>query len=83
MTVNPGFGGQKFIASSLSKIRKTRELITALAPSVILEVDGGITLDNIGKVCAAGAEVFVAGAAVFGSGDYGKTIAAMKEKIRD
>jgi ribulose-phosphate 3-epimerase len=83
MTVNPGFGGQKFIASSLSKIRKTRELITALAPTVILEVDGGITLENIEKVSTAGAEAFVAGAAVFGSVDYGKTITAMKGKIRD
>ena len=66
MTVNPGFGGQKFIASSVSKIRKIREMITALAQPVILEVDGGITLENIAKVSATGAEVFVAGAAVFG-----------------
>jgi ribulose-phosphate 3-epimerase len=83
MTVNPGFGGQKFIAPSLSKIRKTREMITALGLPVILEVDGGITLENIGKVSAAGADVFVAGAAVFGGGDYGKTIGTMKEKIRE
>lgn len=83
MTVNPGFGGQKFIASSLPKIRKTREMIAALGLPVILEVDGGITLDNIGKVSAAGADVFVAGAAVFGSGDYEKTIAALKEKLTD
>jgi ribulose-phosphate 3-epimerase len=83
MTVNPGFGGQKFIASSLSKIRKTVDMIATLAQPVILEVDGGITLENIGKVSAAGAEVFVAGAAVFGSGNYGKTIGAMKERITE
>ncbi|MBN1548381.1 MAG: ribulose-phosphate 3-epimerase [Syntrophaceae bacterium] len=81
MTVNPGFGGQKFIASSLAKIRKTRDLIASLASPTILEVDGGVTLDNIEKVSAAGADVFVAGAAVFGSGDYAKTIQAMKEKL--
>jgi ribulose-phosphate 3-epimerase len=82
MTVNPGFGGQKFIASSLSKIKKTRVMMDALAKPLILEVDGGVTLENIEKISGAGADVFVAGAAVFGSGDYGKTISAMKEKIR-
>lgn len=81
MTVNPGFGGQKFIASSLAKIKKTRDMIASLAQPVILEVDGGITLENIAKVSAAGAEVFVAGAAVFGSGDYVKTIQEMKQRI--
>ncbi len=83
MTVNPGFGGQKFIASSVSKIKKTRDMIASLAQPVILEVDGGITLENIETVSAAGADVFVAGAAVFGSGDYRKTIQAMKEKLTD
>ncbi|MDX9746262.1 MAG: ribulose-phosphate 3-epimerase [Syntrophales bacterium] len=83
MTVNPGFGGQKFIASSLSKIRKTRDMIASLARPVILEVDGGITLDNIEEVSAAGADVFVAGSAVFGSPDYGETIRAMKAKLTD
>ena len=78
MTVNPGFGGQKFIASQLTKIAKAREMINALARPVILEVDGGITSGNIQSVYDAGAEVFVAGAAVFGSGDYKQAIRLLK-----
>jgi len=81
MTVNPGFGGQKFIASMLPKIRKVRDMMASLPEPPILEVDGGITLDNIRQASEAGADVFVAGAAVFGSGDYEKTIRAMKGKI--
>jgi len=83
MTVNPGFGGQKFIASMLPKIRKVRGMMASLPEAPILEVDGGITLDNIRQASDAGADVFVAGAAVFGSGDYGKTIQTMKEKLAD
>ena len=83
MTVNPGFGGQKFISSMVPKVRKTRDMISSLSQPIMLEVDGGITLGNISKVSDAGADVFVAGAAVFGSGDYTKTIGAMKEKIRE
>jgi ribulose-phosphate 3-epimerase len=78
MTVNPGFGGQKFISSMIAKIRAAKELIASQAPQVLLEVDGGITAGNIGAVAAAGAAAFVAGAAVFGSPDYGRTIAALK-----
>jgi len=83
MTVNPGFGGQKFIASMLPKIRKVHGMMASLPEAPILEVDGGITLDNIRQASDAGADVFVAGAAVFGSGDYGKTIQTMKEKLAD
>ncbi|NPU86042.1 MAG: ribulose-phosphate 3-epimerase [Syntrophaceae bacterium] len=79
MTVNPGFGGQKFIKNALSKIKKAREMIDRVAPGVILEVDGGITPENIGQVSAAGAGVFVAGAAVFGGPDYGEKIRLLKE----
>jgi ribulose-phosphate 3-epimerase len=79
MTVNPGFGGQKFIESVLPKIGKARDLIDRIAPGVILEVDGGITTDNIGRVSAAGADVFVAGAAVFGTPDYGRTIGLLRQ----
>ncbi|MBN1662613.1 MAG: ribulose-phosphate 3-epimerase [Deltaproteobacteria bacterium] len=82
MSVNPGFGGQKFIRSSLEKIREARKLIDRIAPAVLLEVDGGVTLDNIQSIAGAGADVMVAGAAVFGSGDYTETIKVMKEKIR-
>ena len=78
MTVNPGFGGQKFIAGLLPKIREARELIRAIAPDVLIEVDGGITMENISSVSEAGADIIVAGQAIFGNGDYGKTIAKMK-----
>jgi ribulose-phosphate 3-epimerase len=78
MTVNPGFGGQKFIKESLTKIRKARELVNSAAPHVAIEVDGGVTLDNIKSIAEAGADIFVAGASVFGSGNYKETIEAMK-----
>lgn len=78
MTVNPGFGGQSFITSTLSKIGRARALIDARAPQVLLEVDGGITLDNMSTVSEAGADIFVAGSAVFQSEDYRRTISAMK-----
>ncbi len=81
MSVNPGFGGQSFIGSVLPKIRRAGELVKAVAPNVLLEVDGGVTLDNARFVAEAGAEVLVAGAAVFGSSDYGKTLAAMRAAI--
>lgn len=81
MSVNPGFGGQSFIGSVLPKIRRAGELVKAVAPNVLLEVDGGVTLDNARSVAEAGAEVLVAGAAVFGSSDYGKTLAAMRAAI--
>ncbi len=78
MTVNPGFGGQKFIAGVLPKIRRAKELINATAPAVLIEVDGGVTLDNIAAISAAGADILVAGAAVFGQGNYAQTIGKMK-----
>ena len=81
MSVNPGFGGQSFIQSVLPKIRRVRELIDATGREIRLEVDGGIKVDNIAEVAAAGADTFVAGSAIFGAKDYRATIAAMREKI--
>jgi len=81
MTVNPGFGGQKFIDKMLSKIEKARDLIKTISPDVILEVDGGVTLDNIRGIADAGADAFVAGASVFKSADYRQAIGKMKEII--
>ena len=78
MTVNPGFGGQKFIASSLSKISRANNMMKGLPQKPLLEVDGGVNLKNIGDIAQAGADVIVAGAAIFGSDDYQKTIATMK-----
>lgn len=81
MSVNPGFGGQSFIASTLDKLREARALIDASGRPIRLEIDGGVKVDNIGSIAAAGADTFVAGSAIFGSGDYAATIAAMKEAI--
>ena len=81
MTVNPGFGGQKFIENMLPKIKKARDMISSIAPGVLLEVDGGVTLDNIKRIADAGTDIFVAGSSVFGSADYRKTIVQMKEII--
>ena len=78
MTVNPGFGGQKFIEGSLSRIKRAQQMIRAMAPGVLLEVDGGVTLKNIRSIADAGADVLVAGSAIFGSADYAGTIGAMK-----
>jgi ribulose-phosphate 3-epimerase len=78
MTVNPGFGGQKFIEGSLSRIRQAQEMIRASASAVLLEVDGGVTLKNIRSIADAGADILVAGSAIFGSSDYPATIGAMK-----
>lgn len=79
MTVNPGFGGQSFIESCLPKISALRQQIKQQGLDVELEVDGGVKIDNIAKIAAAGADVFVAGSAVFGTDDYAATIAALKE----
>jgi ribulose-phosphate 3-epimerase len=82
MSVNPGFGGQPFIPEALHKLSLARERIDAVGArsgrSIRLEVDGGVKVDNIGAAARAGADTFVAGSAVFGSGDYSKTIAAMR-----
>jgi ribulose-phosphate 3-epimerase len=79
MSVNPGFGGQSFIPHVLDKIRQVRALIDASGRSIRLEVDGGVKVDNIGEIAAAGADTFVAGSAIFGSGDYRQTISEMKQ----
>ncbi|UCG72628.1 MAG: ribulose-phosphate 3-epimerase [Chromatiales bacterium] len=81
MSVNPGFGGQAFIPSSLDKLRAVRERITASGRAIRLEVDGGIKPTNIGAVAAAGADTFVAGSAIFGSADYAATIASMRKEL--
>jgi ribulose-phosphate 3-epimerase len=81
MSVNPGFGGQQFIASMLPKIAEVRRRIDASGRDVWLEVDGGVKTDNIGAIAAAGADTFVAGSAIFGAGDYRATIAAMRAAI--
>ena len=81
MSVNPGFGGQSFIPSVLPKIAKVRELIERSGREIRLEVDGGVKVDNIAAVAAAGADTFVAGSAIFGAKDYRATIAAMRTNI--
>ena len=81
MSVNPGFGGQKFIPSALDKLRQARKIIDESGQDIRLEIDGGVKVDNIGEIAAAGADTFVAGSAIFGSDDYAATIAAMKEEI--
>jgi ribulose-phosphate 3-epimerase len=80
MTVNPGFGGQAFIDSGLAKITALRREIDRRGLAVELEVDGGVKPDNIGRIAAAGAEVFVAGSAVFGTPDYAATIAELRRQ---
>jgi ribulose-phosphate 3-epimerase len=81
MSVNPGFGGQKFIVSALDKLREARAIIAESGREIRLEIDGGVKIDNIGEIAAAGADTFVAGSAIFGSGDYAATIAAMRAEI--
>jgi len=83
MTVNPGFGGQQFIANMLPKIRKAKAMISTVAPHVVIEVDGGINLDNISTVAQAGADILVAGSAVFSCGDYVRTLTAMHTLLRN
>lgn len=81
MSVNPGFAGQQFIESALGKLEAVRRRIDASGHDIRLEVDGGVKVDNIGRIAAAGADTFVAGSAIFGSGDYAATIAAMRAAI--
>jgi len=81
MSVNPGFGGQAFIPAALDKLRAARKLIDSSGRDIRLEIDGGVKVGNIGEIAAAGADTFVAGSAIFGSGDYAATIAAMKKEI--
>ena len=81
MSVNPGFGGQKFIPSSLAKLREARQRIRASGREIRLEIDGGVKVDNIREIAHAGADTFVAGSAIFGAKDYKATIAAMRAEI--
>ncbi len=81
MSVNPGFGGQKFIPSTLKKLRKVRKLINDSDYSIRLEVDGGVTVKNIRMIADAGADMFVAGSAIFNSKDYSETIGAMRAEL--
>ena len=81
MSVNPGFGGQKFIPSTLDKLRLVRERIDASGLDIRLEVDGGVGIGNIAEIAAAGADTFVAGSAIFNTDDYAATIAAMRAKL--
>jgi ribulose-phosphate 3-epimerase len=81
MSVNPGYGGQSFIPSVLPKITRVREMIDRSGREIRLEVDGGVKVDNIEAVAAAGADTFVAGSAIFGAKDYAATISAMRERI--
>ena len=81
MSVNPGFAGQQFIAPVLGKLREARQRIDAGSRQVRLEIDGGVKLDNIGAIAAAGADAYVAGSAIFGTKDYAATIRAMRAAI--
>jgi ribulose-phosphate 3-epimerase len=81
MSVNPGFGGQSFIRASLDKVRAARKRLDTVDREVRLEIDGGIKVDNIASARSAGADTFVAGSAIFDSGDYRKTIAAMRAQL--
>ena len=81
MSVNPGFGGQSFIPSTLDKVVQVRQRIVASGRDIRLEVDGGVKIDNIGAIKAAGADTFVAGSAIFNSDDYAAAIAAMRQEL--
>jgi ribulose-phosphate 3-epimerase len=83
MTVNPGFGGQSFIEACLPKIQSLRGMLDKRGLEAELEVDGGVKTDNIERISHAGADVFVAGSAVFGSGDYAATIAELKTRAKE
>ncbi len=81
MSVNPGFGGQKFIPSTLDKLKEARQLINASGYDIRLEVDGGVGVNNIAEVAAAGADTFVAGSAIFSQPDYAAVITEMREQL--
>ena len=81
MSVNPGFGGQKFLPSTLKKLAKVRRIIDDAGLPIRLEIDGGISVENIREVADAGADMFVAGSAIFNSSDYSATIRAMREEL--
>jgi ribulose-phosphate 3-epimerase len=81
MSVNPGFGGQSFIPSTLEKLRVVRGMIDRCGKPIRLEIDGGVKPDNIGEIAAAGADTFVAGSAIFGQPDYASVVSAMKAAV--
>ncbi len=81
MSVNPGFGGQSFIPSALSKLADAREIIDSSGREIRLEIDGGVKVDNIREIAEAGADTFVAGSAIFGNKDYTATIQAMRDQL--
>ncbi len=81
MSVNPGFGGQSFIPSVLNKLRQARQIIDDSGNDIRLEIDGGVKVDNIREIAAAGADTFVAGSAIFGNDDYKTTIDAMRNEL--
>lgn len=81
MSVNPGFGGQKFIPATLDKLAAVRKLIDSSGLDIRLEVDGGVTIDNIAAIAQAGADMFVAGSAIFNTDNYGQTIAKMRHQL--
>jgi ribulose-phosphate 3-epimerase len=81
MSVNPGFGGQSFIDATLKKLTAVRKLIDESGQMIRLEVDGGVKVNNIAQIAAAGADTFVAGSAIFGTDDYKKTISRMKSEV--
>jgi ribulose-phosphate 3-epimerase len=81
MSVHPGFGGQSFIPETLEKLKQARKMIDASGRDIRLEIDGGVGMDNIGKIAAAGADTFVSGSCIFGSVDYAETVAKMRAEI--
>jgi ribulose-phosphate 3-epimerase len=81
MSVNPGFGGQSFIPQTLEKLKQVRERIDASGRDIRLEIDGGVKVDNIAEIAAAGADMFVAGSAIFSQPDYAQVITQMREEL--
>jgi ribulose-phosphate 3-epimerase len=81
MSVNPGFGGQKFIPATLDKLAEARQLIDSSGHDIRLEIDGGVTVNNIREIAAAGADTFVAGSAIYGADDYAEVIAKMRSEL--
>ncbi len=81
MSVNPGFGGQKFIPATLHKLREARRIIEESGYDIRLEIDGGVKVDNIRQIAEAGADTFVAGSAIFGTQDYRATVQAMRDEL--
>jgi len=81
MSVNPGFGGQSFIPQTLDKLKQVRERIDASGHDIRLEIDGGVKVDNIAEIAAAGADMFVAGSAIFNQPDYAEVITQMREEL--